>query len=340
MSRMIKRVLYLLMAVSVATTTQATDLTEIPQQSGFSGSITVGGAYSQVKSNLVAGSLFGDLSQDRADTLTASPKRRSIGTPLLIGNLRYTFASSRTQFFLGNGMEDFVRYDVTNHFGVRQEVGRTGIIGISGLFSGSATEVWQDPYVTGQNRQKTDRTSTGARLTWNKIFASNLHLKFSQRKFELDDERSGDFLGLTQAQQALLNREGDQRELEATYVFDINQRHTIVPAVTYTEFDLDGQAMSRDQKGVKLTYTYKSNPIIWIANVAYSQADYDEVNPIFGIKADAEDVGVSLRGFYRSPFGWKKWSLTGSAGFYESDSDIDFYDGEVTVVSLGMFRRF
>jgi len=335
MSRMITHVLYLLLAISVATTAQATDLTDIPQESGFSGFINVGGAYGRVKSNLVA-----DFGQERTDTLTGSPDGQSIGTPLLIGNLRYTLVNSRTQIFLGNNMEDFVRYDITNQIGVRQEIGRAGIIGVSGLFSGFATQVWKDPYVTGQNRQETDRTSTGARIAWNKIFGSNLHLQFSQRKFELDNENSGNFLGLTQAQQALLNREGDQRVLKATYVFDINQRHIIVPAVISSEFDLDGKSMSHDQKGVKLTYTYRGDPIIWIANIAYSQSDYDEVNPIFGIKADAEDVEVSLRGLYRSPFGWKKWSLMGSVGFYESNSDIDFYDGEVTVASLSMFRRF
>jgi hypothetical protein len=78
------------------------------------------------KSNFYAG----DDSNSRIDDLGA-PGRESGLSPLLNADIRYTFADTRTQVFLGNLIQDAVRFDFTQQLGLRQEMGDKGIVATS-----------------------------------------------------------------------------------------------------------------------------------------------------------------------------------------------------------------
>ena len=45
----------------------------IPEESGFSGYLTLGGGYSHVKSNMIAGNAFGNVGNRTVDSLTDEP---------------------------------------------------------------------------------------------------------------------------------------------------------------------------------------------------------------------------------------------------------------------------
>ena len=68
----------------------------IPEESGFSGYLTLGGGYSHVKSNMIAGNAFGNVGNRTVDYLTDSPDSSSSGSVNVNFDLRYTFASTRT----------------------------------------------------------------------------------------------------------------------------------------------------------------------------------------------------------------------------------------------------
>ncbi|MHC5086348.1 MAG: hypothetical protein ACYSN9_00870, partial [Planctomycetota bacterium] len=53
----------------------------IPEEGGFSGRVNVGAGWLRVKSNTIAGSRFGDLSQDRIDSLFDEPDSESSFMP-------------------------------------------------------------------------------------------------------------------------------------------------------------------------------------------------------------------------------------------------------------------
>jgi hypothetical protein len=93
---------------------------------------------------------------DRADS-------ESDVIPVINGELAYTFGSSRTQLFLGNTFEDFIRFEATSQAGLRQELPDKSIVALIYVFTGIPTEVWADPYVVDRDRSKTDRTSSGLR---------------------------------------------------------------------------------------------------------------------------------------------------------------------------------
>jgi hypothetical protein len=316
----------------------------IPKESGSSGFVNIGGAYLDVKSNMVAGNSLADISEDSISSILDSPDSESDVIPLFSFEFRWTFADTRTQIYVGNLLEDFLRFDMSTSAGVRQEMADSSIVGASFVFSTLPTEVWEDPYVAvaNQPRRETDRSSQGLRLTWAKILATDFEMQYTWRKIDIDDELSGTGLGLTPAQIALLDREGNHHKAELFYTWKFDgDKQYFVPGFEYHKFDLDGDAMANDRYGVQFTYGYNGDQFSVVANAMYAAADYDSRNPIYNKEQEDDIYGGTLTGFWHRPFGTpEEWNLVASGGFYEVESDIDFYDSEVSLFSLSVLYRF
>lgn len=331
---------YSFLLSTIAVSGGALAIDKIPDESGFSGSVSLGVSNTTFASNMVSGSGLGDVSNKRIDLLTESPESENGTGGFLIGELNYTFADTRTQLFLGNSLEDLVRYDFSFLGGIRQEVSDKGILSAAVLFSGIPAEVWADPYVTGQDRKETERDSSGGRVGWAAVMGTGLEVNFSHRAIKLDDELSGEFLGLTSVEAAKLSREGDQRSLDASYKYQFGPQHSLIPKLTYHDFDLDGAAMSKSRVDAELAYAYFAQRYVLITTASYSKADHDEVNPLYGKTESVDAYGLTLTGLYHAPFGLKGWSTLASIAGAKSDSNIDFYDAEIAKVTLGMTYRF
>lgn len=331
-------VLMSLLCCSVSTIAGA--LSEIPEEDGFSGFINIGGGWMRMKSNTIAGTRFKNLSQDRIDSIFDSPDRESSMLPMINGELCYTFADTDTQFFIGNSLEDWIRLDLSSAAGIRHQVDGKGIFEGAVLFSAVPTEIWEDPFVAGQKRQETDRTSTGGRLAWSRIFNSNFHTTYSYRDIEVEDELSGVFLGLDPTQRSLLNREGDHHKAEILYVHQLAENQWLAPTFYYNRYDLDGDAMSNDMFSIMLTHTYAAQKFRLISNLIYGMSDYDKQNPIYQKTREGDRYGVSVTAFYPNLF--KVDNLTGVLGvaYWLEDSNIDFYDAEIITVMASTMYQF
>jgi hypothetical protein len=323
----------------------ATALDPIPKESGFSGFIRPGVGFINYKSNMVASFLGFDLSDKKTDSLDDSPDSQSSGIALAPFSLEYTFASTRTQLFLGTDLTDLIRFDYTQQLGVKQEIGSFGLVQGGILFSGIPAKVWKDPYVVDQNRDETNRTSNGGRLTWDRIFGSRLQLRYTYRKIDVSSEKSGDFLGLSNADKKLLERDGDRHIGEVAYGFKIAKRHTLAPTFIYTKDDRDGDAMKSDAYDFQLIYAYFGDTLSFTGNAFIGRADYDEKNPIYDKKQDDDRYGIQGVLYYKNPW---NWSLFGSnpmnfyvgAAFADTDSNIDFYDQEAFLTTAGVFFKW
>ncbi|MEN8128261.1 MAG: DUF2860 family protein [Planctomycetota bacterium] len=318
----------------------ATAIEPIPEKDGFSGFFNIGGSWMQMKSNTIVGTRFGDLSKDRIDSLDDTPDSESLAMPMINGELRYTFADTGTQLFAGNALDDWIRLDLSSAAGVRQRWDDKGIFEGAFLFTAVPTEVWEDPYVVGQKREEADRTSAGGRLGWSRVFNSNVHLSYSYRDIELDDENSGILLGLSPAERDLLSREGDHHKAELLYVHQLRENQWLTPTFYYNRFDLDGEAMSHDLYSVMLTHTYAAQKFRLITNLVYGFAGYDERNPIYHKTRDADRYGISVTTLYPNLFNVPK--LTGVLGvaYWLEDSNIDFYDSEIVAITASTLYRF
>jgi len=60
----------------------------------------------------------------------------------------------------------------------------------------------------------------------------------------------------------------------------MEDRHRLIPSITYFNNDRDGDAMSNDGFDVQLTYMFLNDPVTVALNGLIGQADYDRRNPI------------------------------------------------------------
>ena len=328
--------------------TWAMALDPVPQESGFSGFIRPGVGYLKYKSNMVASIQGFDLSEETNDSLTDSPDSETTAIVTLPFRLAYTFASTRTQLFVGTDLTDLIRFDMSQQIGVKQGIGNLGVLQGGFLFSGMPAKVWKDPYLVGEDRDETKRKSTGARLTWDRIFGSWFQVQYTYRKVDIDSEKSGESLGfLTASDRKLLERDSDRQTVDIAYAFHFAKGHTLAPAFVYTHDDRDGKAMKNDAYDFQLTYAYLSrdNPFAFTGNAFIGQAEYDKRNPIYDKKQDDDRYGIQGTLYYENPW---KWSLLGSrpmnfflgGAYAKTDANIDFYDQEAIMGSVGVFFKW
>ena len=334
----------LTLGLGIAASTQAAVI--LPEKSGFSGYFNLGVGGVSVESNMLASIMSGnlDVGDKEINNFTDSPNGSEGGAiPVFNFEVSYTFASTRTQLYVGNLLEDFLSFDTSTIAGVRQDVGRAGLVGASLQRTSFDTQVWSDPYLTDAKRKDTDRTSKGFRLYWQQIMGSGLELRYSTSEIDIDEERSGQSLSyLTSQQRKLLDRNGDVNRFQVSYELSSdNKAHILTPALTYVDRDFDGKAMANDGGTAALNYIYQHNERWrYVLNASYGDLDFKEANPIYDEKDSATNYGISATVFYTKPFGWKDWSFNATAGWFDEDHDIDFYDNSVSLFTVGMFRRF
>ena len=307
-------------------TAQAYD--QIPAAAGFSGSVTLAADSSSSKSNMAGDEVI--------DSLNSSPKSDS-GTEFGPGlELSYTFVGSRTQLFAGTEHGDLGDLGA----GIRQGVGSLGNLRASVLLTGG-DEVWQDPYAVGVERDDTDTSGTGMILGWEHIFESDFDITYSQRSIELDDELSGTALGLTSAQRALLNREGDEKTLALSYHWMPSDEHVITPTLSHVNQDLDGGAMAMDGLQLDLSYAYLGLQDWELgANLMRSTLKSDDLNPIFARKQDLDSYALGLEATYLRPFNLANWELSAGLHYSKENSNIKFYEGESKGIDVAMTYTF
>ncbi len=208
---------------------------------------------------------------------------------------------------------------------------------------GIPAEVWEDPYLTGAPREETDRTSTGLRVTWDRIGGSDLEVSVAARDIEIDLEKSGQAqvgVTITPAEMQLLDRNGDLRVAEVLYRFGRGKNHRLYPAIRFINYELDGAAMANDTVRGQLTYGFRGQRAALTANLFIASSDYDEVNPLYSVKRDDDILGLTLTTFIPGVFGWENWTGIINAAYFDQDSNIDFYDSKVSVLTFSVLRRF
>ena len=328
-----------LLALTLLISASAHAVSPIPDRDGFGGFMSLGLGVASVESSFLAEVIGQDLGDENISSL-GSPDSESIALPLVAFELSYVF-DGKTQLFVGNLLEDYLRLDFSTRLGVRQDLGSAGLGAVSLLASPSAVKVWENPYATGVDRDSTDRTSSGVRLSWDKIMGTGLEIRVSTSEIEIDDEESGTGLPLTPAEIDSLNRNGDHNTLNVRYLFGDSKTSKFLVGVSSTEADLDGDAMSYDSTSFELTWLYTPDKALKVVtNLAVGSRDYDEVHPVFGEKADTDFIGFSVTGFFPGLWGFKDWVPNALLVVGRDDSDISFFDSEVTIVGFGFINRF
>jgi len=104
--------------------------------------------------------------------------------------------------------------------------------------------------------------------------------------------------------------------------------------------DMDGVAMSGDEKQFQMTYVYAGQRFTIASNLIFANMEYDAVNPIYGLTREDDTVGVGFVLFDNKLFGSKNWIGQATAVWYDLDSNIRFYDSYARLISAGVKYQF
>lgn len=310
----------------------------VPTEGGFSGFITPLVGYANVKSQFHT-----DGNNRRTSSLNSSGQTSSNAVVGALFELRYTFLEARTEVYGGIPAENIREGGFTQaEIGVRHWLGDGTRLSLGVLPEPIVpNKTWQDPFIVDGRRSRTNLDSIGLRARVDNILETRLGLRYEFVRQEVDDERSGSFLAsqpgntLTQDDLDSLERDADFHRFTATYGFPITEQFFLRPGLRYTYGDADGDSNSFDAIRPELGMFYSGERFDTSLNLLYERSWFDEENPIYDDKRDANDFGATFLFGYKKPFGWESFRIDTIASFRKSDSDIDFYDARGSFISVG-----
>ena len=334
---MIKKTAIALAVTSLSTSAFA--LSPSVGDPGFSGHVDLGVGGGRAESNFVSETFGIDVSDEQHNGLFNEPEDKGMLVPGLGYELGWTFSGGNSRIFLADDAQgEMLEFDPRTEIGFRYDSG-VGNFQVSGLMSSGETKVYSDPYQSGK-RGDTEYTNNGARLTWDQAFGTGLEVIIEGTEIDVDEERSGNSLGLSGRDRNLLQRDGDVLKASVRYLFDLGRGYALRPSLGYVDYDLDGNAMSRKGPQLGLAYEFSGDSIGLGLEGKYAKLDGDERNPIYGKKNDTDSYSIGGIVSFPGLFGWDNWVPSVSAAYAKDDSDIDFNTSEAWVGSVSFYRAF
>lgn len=303
---------------------------------GFSGYIQPLVGVMSTKSN----STVGD-DNEKIDSLDQDAKSETEFAPIVLFNLGYTLKNGTTQFYVGTPEQEIIEGTFLAEVGGRQKFSDGTILSAAWIPNLLDDDVWSDPFLTGRDRQETDRETQAFRFTAKSIFGTPLTLRYGFAQQEVENDRAGYFVpGLTASDRAKLKRDSDFHLVEAQYSIPLDMGIMITPQIGYLIGDADGDANSFKQFQGKITVEYPLGRWQLFGNVNMASSDYDETNPVFNKTREDKVYGAMLGVGYAAPFGWENIMVNVYTSFEQRDSNIKFYDSTSAMAGVGLSWMF
>ncbi|WP_163922792.1 DUF2860 domain-containing protein [Photobacterium sp. Alg240-V54] len=259
-----------------------------------------------------------------------------------IGSLSYTFNSGDKQLYFGTSRSDIALGRFHVEAGYRQKFADTSTLTLSYIPGVLSQKTWQDPYLQGVKRSKTNSNINAFSVKLDNIRGSRFSGQIAYGKFSVDHENSGNdpFLNLTNNEKASLNRNANVLYTEGTFVQPFSRSLILRTAINYTNIDADGRAMSNNIYGAAATIIQLLPQSSLAFTLSYKTALFDATHPVFNKKQQDNKFGAFLAYEYNQPFNWKNWGLVSLIGYSSTQSNINFYDSNDVLVSAGLNYKF
>lgn len=262
--------------------------------------------------------------------LEDSANRYDAVIPLVNFDLRYTFAGSGRQVYLGTPMSDDGPPGLT--LGGVWPFEDGGKIDV-GAFVVPFGDVWEDPYLVDRDRDETEKDAYGAKIDYTRILGTGFEAGYGIKRIDIDDDDIGRRFDD-------LERDGWVHALKLGYAFQLGKGLKLVPEAGFTIGDIDGDANRylgyRFKLGLRRFHA--GHLLNLSAGVGYR--DYDEEHPIFD--KDRNDTLYNVFGMYTRSnlFGHTPLFCSLLAGYSHRSSNIDFLEADTFMSGLMLGYRF
>lgn len=325
---------YIALTVSSLAFTTAVQAKGNSWEPGFSGDISVVTAYTSTNSQFDKDNLVThDLSS------SGSHQNHVFIAPL--GTVSYTFSQADKQIFFGTSRSDVALGRFHIEAGYKQRFADRTQLTLSYIPGILEQDTWSDPFVTGQDRNETNTNVKAFRIQLDNIMGSPFSIQTAYGKYSVDNEQSGCYqIQLTPSQRAALRRDSALLYIEGAYTKPLTQNTVLRTAINYRDIDADGKAMSNNSYGVTSTLIQRLDRSSYALTLSYKYTDFDAANPIFAKTQDNNEFGAFLAYEYAQPFDWKDWGFVSLLGYQNDNSNINFYDQDNILLSVGMNYQF
>ncbi|MBL4831495.1 MAG: DUF2860 domain-containing protein [Aliivibrio sp.] len=318
-------------AISIAVLSSlstASAFASLGEQPGFSGEVSVVTGYSKSDSNLNTDN------SELISSLNGSDSSESNSFVAPLGNLAYTFGSQQSQqVFIGTTREDVAVGTLAIEMGYRQMLSNKTVISLSYLPTVLSGNAWQDPYLVGSNREKTDVSGNAYRLQLKDIAASGISLDVAYGESEYDEEHSGsDLKELERAAKTLYSK--------LSYKLPLSRSAFLLPSIKYVNQSAEGDAMSYSSLGAELSLFKVLNQHQFVLTASYTNDDYDTVNTLFNKTRTDDQVSLFVAYEYKNLFSYNNLSLISFISISEQSSNIEFYESSERSATLGLNYAF
>lgn len=242
------------------------------------------------------------------------------------GEINYTLPNSRTTFFV-----TAMKTDWGIAAGVRRNLGDLGRISAAGTFN--TRKVWQNPYLVGILRSRTNETSVGASIAFEDIVGTHFLIEANIAAVDVDEDRIGD-------RERDLRRVGYRSDHGVGYVIGFRENQQIIPMVRYTRSDMKGEANSSDGIILDLSHEWGKGPWGIKSSLGVGWTKYRKAHPVYSKEREAVSFDASALAAYAEPFGWSRTSIYGLVAYSRVDENIDFFDSNLWTFGLGIGYEF
>jgi len=198
------------------------------------------------------------------------------------------------------------------------------------LFLGTGGEVWQDPYLTGKNREKTDAIlDTAIDFSIDNILGSFASINYAYQDLSIKSDRAGKSLNtrLNSKEIKQLQR-GSQSHIIAVSLppLTLSDGLYVIGGASYSRTNAEGKANSFTAHSIELMLAYQNKNFEIFGQISGGEAKYHAVNPVFSTKRKGDFSTIAAGVTYGKPFGWSNSSLELMIASERNNSNINFYD--------------
>ncbi len=268
----------------------------------------------------------------RIDSIDKKASKESGVLVAPLGSIRYTFGDQLNhQVYLGTSREDIAVGTLAFEIGYRHQLSSGIELDFSILPTVMAGETWRNPYQTGVNRQETDEDGVAYRAQVKNLLDGKLALDFAiaSKNIEHDDLAGSD-----------LARDGSSYFAKAEYRIALAQTQFLIPAISYLSHDADGEAASHQAINLDISLFTIINRHRIALTAGIKKREYDRASSLFGKVRDDQQISAFAAYEYQNIFDWEHWSFVSFAGFGSTDSNLNFYDEQESIIAVGFNRSF
>lgn len=311
-------------------------LAQLSEQAGFSGEISLNAGYVSSTSN------FNTSGDKTIDSVNQDPEQDGGFLVAPLGSLAYTFGQSlNQQIYAGMSREDIAVGTLALEIGYKYQLTSGTVIDVSILPTVMSGETWEDPFKTGSPRSTTEEKGNAFRLKLSNIFTPGFNLDMAYATKDIEDEASGTSSPqLIDGEEKQLRRDSHSYYLKGSYRLPLSRTTFVQPSVTYINTIADGEANSLSSFGGEISLFKVFQRHQFALTAGYTNRAYEKQNPLYDKVRDENQLSLFAAYEYQHFMGWQNWSLIGLAGYGANNANIDFYDSQESLLSVGVNYQF